>query len=472
MAYDIRIPRLGWSMEEGTFVRWLKAQGDRVKPSEPLFEIEGEKSVEPVESIDGGILHVPTGAPGEGAVVKVGTLIGWLLADGEVPPVYAPEATPAPAAPAASLSLPAPAAAYAAQTQSSPLAPAAPHPTGPVGGPTSPTIRRLARELGVDVARVAGSGPAGRIVADDVFHVAVAAVRGATESAPGGRRPSTPRARATASRIGIDWTTLPGSGRGGRVREADILGAARPAAIGASGKVASSRLAGLPRRRRTIAERMLASQADNAPVTLHTRADVTALAAVRSRLKCSGTLPVPAYTDLLAKLAADVLLRHPSLTGCWDLSGALVYPDGKSLHIGIAVDTEGGLLVPVVRDVGRRTLAEITAESRELIEKARAQKLSAAAMEGGVFTITNLGGFRIDEFAPIINGPQTAILGVGAIRREPVVVTDSSGGESIAIRDLMTLSLTFDHCRVDGGPAARFLDDLRRAIESPESLLS
>jgi len=467
MAYDIRIPRLGWSMEEGTFVRWLKAQGDRVKPSEPLFELEGEKSVEPVESIDGGILHVPAGAPGEGAVVKVGTLIGWLLADGEAPPVYAPEATPAPAAaPAAAPSHPAPAAAGAPAS----LAPPVPRPTGPVGGPTSPTVRRLARELGVDVETVAGSGPAGRIVADDVFHVAVASVGNASGSAHGGRRPSTPRARATASRLGVDWALLPGSGREGRVREADVLGAAaRPAS--AAGRPVNPRLAGLPKRRRTIAERMLASQAENAPVTLHTRADVTALAALRSRLKFSGTLPVPAYTDLLAKLVADVLLRHPSLAGCWDLSGALVYPDADSLHIGIAVDTEAGLLVPVVRDIGRRTLAEITAESRELIEKARTQKLPAAAMEGGVFTITNLGGFRIDEFTPIINGPQTAILGVGAIRRESVVVADSSGAESIAIRDLMTLSLTFDHCRVDGGPAARFLDDLRRAIESPESVI-
>ena len=470
MANDIRIPRLGWSMEEGTFVRWLKAPGDRVKPSEPLFELEGEKSVEPVESIDGGVLHVPAGAPGEGAVVKVGTLIGWLLADGEAAPAYAPEATPAPtAAPAAAASHPAPDTPAAAQPRSAPLTSQAPRPTGPVGGPTSPTIRRLARELGVDVATVAGSGPAGRIMADDVFHVAVASAGSATGSAPGGRRPSTPRARATASRLGVDWALLPGSGRGGRVREADVLGASRPAVAAASSKP-PSRLAGLPKRRRTIAERMLASQAENAPVTLHSRADVTALASLRSRLKFSGTLPVPAYTDLLAKIAADVLLRHPSLAGCWDISGALVYPDADGLHIGIAVDTEGGLLVPVVRDVGRRSLAEITAESRALIEKARAQKLPAAAMEGGVFTITNLGGFGIDEFTPIINGPQTAILGVGAIRCEPVVVADPSGAESIGIRDLMTLSLTFDHCRVDGGPAARFLDDLRRAIESPEGL--
>jgi pyruvate dehydrogenase E2 component (dihydrolipoamide acetyltransferase) len=269
--------------------------------------------------------------------------------------------------------------------------------------------------------------------------------------------------------LGIDWAILPGSGRGGRVREADVLGAAaRPAP--ASGRASPSRLGGLPKRRRAIAERMLASQAENAPVTLHTRADVTALAAFRLRLKAAGTLPVPGYTDLLAKLVAEVLQRHPSLAGCWDLSGALVLPDAAGLHVGIAVDTEAGLLVPVVRDVGRRSLAEITTESRSLIEKARGGKLPSADMEGGVFTITNLGGFGIDEFTPIINAPQTAILGVGAIRREPVVVRDSGGGESIAIRDLMTLSLTFDHCRVDGGPAARFLDDLRRAIESPTGL--
>jgi len=465
MAYDIRIPRLGWSMEEGTFVRWLKGPGERVKPSEPLFELEGEKSVEPVESIDGGILHVPSGAPGDGAVVKVGTLIGWLLADGETPPPYVPDASPTPvAAPAAPSSMPAPAAVAVASP-----APAPPRPTGPVGGPTSPTIRRLARELGVDVAKVSGSGPAGRIVADDVFHVAVAGVRGLRGSAPGDRRVSTPRARATASRLGIDWAILPGSGRGGRVREADVLAAAaRPAP--AAGRSAHPRLTGLPKRRRAIAERMLASQAENAPVTLHTRADVTALAAFRVRLKAAGTLPVPAYTDLLAKLVAEVLQRHPSLAGCWDLSGALVLPDAAGLHVGIAVDTEAGLLVPVVRDVGRRSLAEITTESRSLIEKARGGKLPSADMEGGVFTITNLGGFGIDEFTPIINAPQTAILGVGAIRRAPVVVRDSGGGESIAIRDLMTLSLTFDHCRVDGGPAARFLDDLRRAIESPTGL--
>lgn len=216
---------------------------------------------------------------------------------------------------------------------------------------------------------------------------------------------------------------------------------------------------------------MLESLRENAPVTLHTRADVTNLVALRNRIKAAGTLPLPAYTDLLAKLVADVLGRHRLLAGCWDEAGTLVFPEADGLHIGIAVDTAAGLLAPVVRNVGQKTLAEVTNSSRELIEKARTEKLPAADMQGGVFTITNLGSFRIEEFTPIINAPQTAILGVGAILREAVVVGTADNGESIAIRDRMTLSLSFDHCRVDGGPAARFLDDLRRIIEAPEAAL-
>jgi pyruvate dehydrogenase E2 component (dihydrolipoamide acetyltransferase) len=451
MAHDIRIPRLGWSMEEGTFVRWLKQPGERVAQGEPLFELEGEKAVEPVESIDGGILHVPAGAPAAGTVLKVGHLVGWLLAEGESPPAAVAEA--APPRPSAPTRVP-----PDAPAPSQPVAP----PAGPCGGPASPTIRRLARELLVDLSTVAGTGTGGRIVADDVFAVAVARGGGIRDLPPGRRRPSTPRARATAARLGVDWRALAGSGRGGRVRELDVLGAERPPVPAAAPLPA--RLAGLPARRRTISQRMLASQRDNAPVTLHTRADVTALVALRARLKAAGAGPVPAYTDLLAKLVAPLLLRHPPLAGCWTPASALAFPDAAGLHIGIAVDTDAGLLVPVVRDVGRRPLAEVIATSRELIEKARAGRLTTAEMEGGVFTLTNLGSFGIDEFTPVIHDSQTAILGLGAIRRVPVVGEGAGGGADIVIRDQITLSLTFDHCRVDGAPAARFLDELCRAI--------
>lgn len=455
MPHDIRIPRLGWSMEEGTFVRWLKAPGERVAPGEPLFELEGEKSVEPVESIDGGILHVPADAPGAGAVVKVGTLVGWLLADGEAPPAPTPVAPPAVA--------PAPPPPSTAAGAARP----APRPSGPVGGPSSPTIRRLARELGVDLAAVAGSGPTGRILADDVFAAAVARVPAAGGSR--GRRASTPRARAAAARLGIDWRDLAGSGRGGRVREADVLAAPRSAAS-APHRPTASPFDALPKRRRAIAERMLASTRDNAPVTLHCRADVSTLVAYRARQKAGSAAP-PAYTDLVAKIVAAALVRHPALAGCWDAHGTLVLPDADGIHVGIAVDTDAGLLVPVVRDVGRRTLAEVAAESRALVERARTGRLQAADMEGGVFTITNLGASGVDEFTPIVNPPQTAILGLGAIRREPVVARDAAGQESIVVRERVALSLTFDHCRVDGAPAARFLDDVRRGIESPDGVL-
>jgi pyruvate dehydrogenase E2 component (dihydrolipoamide acetyltransferase) len=465
MPHDIRIPRLGWSMEEGTFVRWLKSPGETVAPGEPLFELEGEKSVEPVEAIDGGILHLPPDAPAEGSVVKVGTLVGWLLAAGETPPATA-AAAPAPAA------VPAPATAILPAPVPGPASTSPRTAAGPPGGPASPTIRRLARELAVELAAVAGSGPGGRIMADDVFAAALAG-RGLAPG-PAGRRPSTPRARASAARLGLDWRSLAGSGRGGRVREADVLAAAargeRPGAAPAPPSVMAARLAGLPKRRRSIAQRMLASREETAPVTLHSRADVTELVALRKRLKAAHADPLPAFTDLVAVAVAGVLARHPAMAGCWAPDGRLVLPGPADLHVGIAVDTEAGLVVPVVRDVGRRSLAEVAASSRELVARARAGSLTAADMEGGVFTVTNLGAFGIESFTPIINLPQTAILGLGAIRREPVATVPEGGGETVAIRDMMALSLTFDHCRVDGAPAARFLADLRAVLEAPQSL--
>ncbi len=464
MPCEIRVPRLGWSMEEGTFVRWLKGPGDRVKAGEALFELEGEKSVEPVESIDAGILCVPPEAPAAGTVVKVGACLGWLLADGETAPATLPTAAPAPSAPpVARVSASPPPAGAPARVPPHDAAGPGSHGTG-TGGPSSPAIRRLARELGIGLERVAGSGRSGRIVADDVY---AAAVAGVAAHGAGARRISTPRARATAARLGVDWRTLAGSGRGGRIREADVLGAPREGSRGASGSAAPSpRLAGLPPRRRAIAAKMLESCRETAPVTLHARADAGALLALRARLKGAGIAPVPAFTDLLAKLVAPLLLAHRELAARWDeATGALEYPEVDGVHVGVAVDTPAGLLVPVVRDVGRRSLAEVAADARRLVEKARGGGLSAADMRGGVFTITNLGMSRTDAFTPIINFPEAAILGVAGIRREPGVVRGPDGVERVAIRDVVPLSLTFDHVRIDGAPAARFLDAVCLAIE-------
>ena len=174
----------------------------------------------------------------------------------------------------------------------------------------------------------------------------------------------------------------------------------------------------------------------------------------------AGPGPAPSYTDILAKLVAIVLENHPALGGRWEADHIVL--SGKA-HIGIAVDTPEGLLVPVLRDVAASSLADLARRSRELIEAAQARRLRAEDLAGGTFSITNLGGFGIDAFTPIINFPETAVLGVGAIRKEAVVL--ENGG--LAAREQMTLSLTFDHRVVDGAPAARFLHALVQLIEVP-----
>ena len=207
---------------------------------------------------------------------------------------------------------------------------------------------------------------------------------------------------------------------------------------------------------------MLACQRQTASVTLTTRADATQLVRLREQFKASKTPTiVPSYTDIIAKLVVTVLRQHPHMASRWDGERLIEPTANDDLAIGIAVDTEAGLLVPVIPSVSRLSVRQVAERSRDLIEKARAGKLSTAEMQGSVFTITNLGTYGIDAFTPIINVPETAILGLGAIRREPVV----DENDQIAIRDLITLSLTFDHRVTDGAPAARFLQTIRAAIE-------
>lgn len=268
-----------------------------------------------------------------------------------------------------------------------------------------------------------------------------------------------------ATELGVDWQSLTGTGRGGRVREQDVQAAAKQGPC--RGPLPESGSAGQPlsSRRRIIAERMSASSSQTAPVTLTTRCDATNLISLRQQFK-AGTATVPTYTDIIAKLAALVLRQHSRLAARWN-GERLKLPTDDGFHIGIAVDTDEGLLVPVVRDVARRNLAEIAADSKRLVEQARAGRLAADDMQGGVFTITNLGSYGIDAFTPIINLPEVAILGLGAIRREAVVLEDGQ----IAARDMLTLSLTFDHRAVDGAPAARFLQALAAAIANPAATL-
>jgi pyruvate dehydrogenase E2 component (dihydrolipoamide acetyltransferase) len=253
---------------------------------------------------------------------------------------------------------------------------------------------------------------------------------------------ASPRARRTAAERGVDWSKLHGSGRGGRIRTMDVL-----AAVGNSSSIPLTAV-----RRATVEQLQKAKQA--IPVTLTTSADATRLLEWRRDANAS-------ITDCFIKLAALNLRQHPLLAAQWGDDG-LAMPG--EIHVGFAVDTEAGLLVPVVHHAATLSLDDIAARSRDLIERAKNGKLKRSDLEGGAFTVTNLGMFGIDAFTPIINYPQCAILGLGRIRRVPVFA-----GEKVEAREEITLSLTFDHRIVDGAPAARFLQALASAVETPDA---
>ncbi len=436
MPIEIVVPRTGWSMEEGTFAGWMKSEGERVQPGDRLFALESDKAVEEAESIDGGILHIPPDAPKNGDRVKVGQVLGYLLAEGETPAAVA--------APAAEI-----------------RAPQAP--------------QELGVDIGGDAPRNARPPSAGAPEASPSNAMpAPPAALPAPEPAPPAREtPVTPRARRAAKETGVDVHIVNGTGREGRIRERDVLAAAASATAaqvkrpGAPTIPPGAREIPITAMRRTIAERMRRSLSETAPVTLNTRADATNFVALRQQFKVTATdasAPVPAFTDILAKLCAIALQQHPLLGGRWEKDRILL-PTG--MHIGIAVDTEAGLLVPVVRDVQDLALPELARRSRALIAAAQSRQIRSEDLSGSIFTITNLGSFGIDAFTPIINFPETAILGVGAVRREVVVQPDGHFGS----REMITLSLTFDHRVVDGAPAARFLQLVCQGLENPAAWL-
>jgi pyruvate dehydrogenase E2 component (dihydrolipoamide acetyltransferase) len=412
MAFEVVVPRLGWSMDEGTFGQWLKRDGDYVDRGQPLFVLEGEKSAQEIESFDAGFLRIPSNGPGDGDTVKVGQVLAYLVAENESPP-FPPADSPAKIATAGALSGQTPAA-----------------------------------------GKVAAPAPASDSVA-----TAKPAMK------------ASPRARRQASELGVDWTKLAGTGSTGRIRERDVIAAAKqqfvspipvelPTVPATTGK--SVKAIPVSRLRKAIATRMMAGSKETAPVTLTMPCDASNLASLRQQFRATrrdADEIVPDYNDLIAKLTAEILARHPLLTARW---GDQEIAFAEAMHIAIAVDTEAGLLAPVVRNVDQMTLRQLAAESRRLAVAARAGTLPEGDLQGGVFTITNLGMFGIDSFTPVINLPQAAILGIGAIIREPAAVD-----EKIVIRDRLTLSLTFDHRIVDGAPAAKFLAELRQAIEQP-----
>jgi pyruvate dehydrogenase E2 component (dihydrolipoamide acetyltransferase) len=394
MSIPITIPRLGWSMEEGTFGGWLKRDGDVVRPGDFLFSLESEKGTEEIECLDGGILRIAADGPKAGERVVVGMVIGHVVDSAE---------------------------AFVGIT---------PSPPASVGE---------------------GRGEGGRVVEGGERRSSPHTQTPLTPNpslpetgGEGSKTVATPRARRVAAELAIDINAIEGTGRGGRVRERDV-------------RQSGQRNIPITPLRRTIAARLLESRRETVPVTLTTTVDATNLVRLRELHKT--TDPVPSYTDLLVKLSAVALQQHPLLGGQWTEEGIRL---PEAIHIGIAVDTDRGLYVPVIRDVVSLGIRELAARSKELIDLARHGRLAAADMRGGCFTVTNLGSYGIDAFTPVINYPECAVLGVGRIAKRPAVV-----GDAIVPRDQMTLSLTFDHRIVDGAPAARFLQTLSQAVEDP-----
>jgi pyruvate dehydrogenase E2 component (dihydrolipoamide acetyltransferase) len=406
-----------------------------------------------------------------GTTLPAGALIGWLLAEGEQPPD--PAGTPMPAGSGSATTVP-------AAPDAAPTAAAAPTPGGTAslaaGGRllASPNARRVASGAGVDLTDVRGTGPGGRIVSEDVEEFLLEAVTGVTPAvaatASASVLPVSPLVRRLAKERGIDLAEVNGTGPGGRIRRSDLDPVTpAPAPAPARGKTATPRpgdVLPLTGMRGTIARRMHASLQEMAQLTHGYEVRMDAVVSLRDRLKeewADSELPVPSLNDFLLKAAALALDEHPLLN-------ATVREDGVHLldgiHLGFAVAVPGGLLVPVIEDAAALPLPEIARRSKELARAARDGRVSPAQLEGGTFTVTSLGGYGVDFFTPVINPGQVAILGVGALR-DGVEWQDD---RPLRTR-VLTLSLTFDHRAVDGAPAAEYLRTVGELLRRPLRLL-
>lgn len=451
MAAEILMPKLGLVMTEGQVTRWIKQAGETVRRGEPILEVTTEKINYEVEAGGDGVLHVVVA---EGETVPVGAVVGFLLASGEAPPASVPpprevEVTDPEAAPAAS-------------------PPAATPAAGAGEVRASPAARRLARDLGVTLESVTGSGPGGRIVEADVQAAAASPpTPAATPTVAAGEIKASPLARRLARERDIDLGRIAGTGPGGRITESDVLNAAESGAPSPAAPAAPPRpvreIRPLTGMRRTIADRMRRSLQDSAQLTLHTEADVTDLVAHRQAYLRGGPEKREriTYADFIIKAAAEALRRHPKINAA--IAGNEIHYL-EEIAVGFAVALDDGLIVPVIRRANEKSLPEIARETADLAARARAGRLMPGDVTGGTFTVSVLG--VIDAFTPILNPPESAILGVGRIVEKPAVHEGA-----IAIRSLMALSLTIDHRVIDGEPGALFLRRIRQFLEAPARLL-
>ena len=407
MATEVKLPRLGQGMESGTIVRWLKAEGDSVKKREPLYELDTDKVTQEVESDLDGILLKIVVQEGE---VEVGSTIAMIENGDSAAAVADAPATAEAAEPSAGE-----APGTAAATEPPPAETAAPAAGAAktAGGriKASPLARRIARERGVDLAALAGTGPDGRIVADDV------------ENAPVGGAAQSTGAPALPPEGDVEIVTMTGT-------------------------------------RKTIARRL--TEAWTAPVfQLGVSIDMTEALHLREQMiERLGEGDVkPTVSDLLTRFVGVALVRHRAVNATF--SGDEIHRHA-SAHIGLAVAAPNGLVVPVIRNVDRSSVQEIARARAELVGRAREGKLTREDMDGGTFTISNLGMFGVEQFVAVLNPPQVAILAVGAVKPTPIVVE----GE-VDVAPMMYVTLTCDHRAIDGADGAEFLRTLVSIVEQP-----
>jgi pyruvate dehydrogenase complex dihydrolipoamide acetyltransferase long form len=430
MAITFGMPSLGHTMEKGKIVEWLKREGDPIGKGEPLVVIETDKVITEVESpAEGVVLRIVAQPDDErpiGALLAVLGAQGEQISEAALQQMLGPAVGPAPAAPA-----PAPTPAPVGASRAA----ATTHDGSGERLKISPIARKLADELGLDASTIQGTGPGGRITKDDVLRVA--------ESAPA----AAPAAPAGAA-VPVVTTAAPP--------------ATTPPAL-ARGRLSVSHTIPLRGMRGRVAERMFQSWNTIPRVTEVMQVDMSATVAFREAMLGQWEQQYGlriSLNDMLTRAVALALRRHPRLNATLENHEVCLH---DSINLGIAVNLDEGLIVPVLWNADQKDLGQIARTTHDLAEKARTGRLQLDELSDGTFTITNLGTTGIELFTPIINPPQVAILGVGMVQRRPIVV-----GDALAIRPSVYLSLVFDHRAVDGVPAANFLQEVKRLLEKPQ----
>lgn len=399
MAFSVVMPALEMAQETGKLLAWRKKEGDRVSKGEPLLEIETDKAVVEVEAPADGVLAGIKAS--EGADIPVGQTIAWIVAPGEKPPAESEPATPAARAGSH---------AKAEQQHAAPVSVSSSQPPA-VSAKISPKARRLAKELGVDIATVHGSGPGGEILASDVQAAAAPAASSTAQRKSGSIEVPSSLGRIMAERTTQSWTTVP----------------------------------------HFFVTRDI---------------DATALDEYRERIVADieGTHNVRVtHTDLLVAVVSRVLLQHPRLNASWSAEGIHLH---DHVNMGVAIAVSDGVVAAVIHNTHVASLPEIAVQRKDIAERARTGKLRPLDISDATFTISNLGMYKVDQFSAIITPPQAAILAVGGIADRVVAVEGKP-----AVRPMMTLTVSCDHRVADGARAAAFLSDLAEALREPAKLL-